>query len=102
MQYTTTDDPNTASLGQFKVYIYFFDVNKTNTKTNPWQFLSHNPSALSHTLPFSLYEEPAYLHEFEQETWLDGDSEVVPGGVFARNGRQEGVPDGTRSFHSLL
>lgn len=95
MQYTTTDDPNTASLGQFKVYIYFFDVNKTNTKTNPWEFLSH-------TLPFSLYEEPAYLHEFEQETWFDGDSEVVPGGVFARNGRQEGVPDGTRSFHSLL
>lgn len=47
-------------------------------------------------------EEPAYLHEFEQETWFDGDSEVVPGGVFARNGRQEGVPDGTRSFHSLL
>lgn len=43
-----------------------------------------------------------YLHEFKQQTGFDGNGEVIPSCVFAWNGRQEGVPDGTRPFHYLL
>lgn len=43
-----------------------------------------------------------YLHELKQQAGLDGDGEVVLRGVFARNGSQEGVPDGTRPLHRLL
>lgn len=42
------------------------------------------------------------LHEFKQQTGLDSDVEVVLSCVLARNGRQEGVSDGTRPFHRLL
>lgn len=44
----------------------------------------------------------SYLHELKQESRFDGNRQIILGGVFTRNRRQEGVPNGAGSFHSLL